>query len=202
METDVRNKYQTDLNKSVESNYVDSERECEVFYRRSIYISTNDIVRDRPYIELPKLASKNLPFQINDDTIELPNELKLIAEQIEEAKDILQYSFDWDEEGAIAADSETFGKATSFVKNYALYLYRTYSVVLTPPYIELLRDGSVSVHWENTKSQFLIIFKKGNNKLAYYYAEQKDKKIPFKSAIEIGKTEDKFLALWMKTYLT
>jgi hypothetical protein len=89
METDVRNKYQTDLNKSVESNYVDSERECEVFYRPSIYISTNDIVRDRPYIELPKLASKNLPFQLNDDTIELPNELKLIAEQIEEAKDIL-----------------------------------------------------------------------------------------------------------------
>lgn len=164
--------------------------------------STRESVRERPYLVGSKAESKKISVEINNDSISLPIELKTIADQIEEAKELLQFNFDWDEEGAIATNAETFGQAAHFLIKYALYLQQTNSTILTTPYIDILKDGSISIHWDNPKSQFLIIFKKESVDLAYYYAELKDTKVPFKSAIKIGNPIDKHLAIWMNEHLT
>lgn len=195
METLEIKRYQKDLYRPVQSNYLEEKSKRAVFQGPSNYISFIGGVRSRPFIKVQKPHYKNIHVQINDDSIKLPKELESIVNQIEEAKEILDYNFNWDEQAAMPTNVKTFEQAAAFIKNYALYLYQTYSVILTTPYIDILKDGSVSVHWENLKSQFLIVFKEENVDLAYYYAELKDKKVPFKSAVEIGGPIDKFLAI-------
>lgn len=195
------NKYHPNYAPASESIYVDSEKLDKSFFNQISYTQSRQSLKEKSYIAPSSIVSKNIVIEINNETTVIPIELKHIATQIEEAKEILQYTFDWDDEGALATDDVTFGNAASFVKDYALYLYQMHSVVLAPPYIDILKDGSVSVHWERPNAQFLIVFKKNNSDLAYYFAKHKENKVPFKSAIELGKPVDEFLALWMKKNL-
>lgn len=145
----------------------------------------------------------DLTVHVNDKIFQLPSRLKHIAQQIEEAKELLNYADDWDDEGAVAMDGPAFEKAACFVIDYATYIFKHFATVLSVPYIDILRDGSASVHWENKENnQFLIVFKKEADDLAYYYAEQSDRKIPFKSAIVPNASVDETLALWMKNHLS
>lgn len=149
-----------------------------------------------------RTSEEPITVKVNNLTFQLPPILKHIAQQIEEAKEILNYTDNWDDEGAIATDFKTFEQAASFVVDYAKYVYAQFKTVLCAPNIDILRDGSVSVHWETEKStQLLIIFKKDNDELAFYYAEQSDRKIPLKSAIVPGDPVDEILALWMNMHL-
>lgn len=141
-------------------------------------------------------------FEINSKSYQVPSRLMHIAEQIEEAQDILKYEFDWDGEGACPTDITTFENAISFIINYSVSIYDKTGTVLKTPYMDILRDGSVSVHWESENAQLLTIFKKGKSELAYYFAELKENKVPLKSAIEPGKPVDEFLALWMQMNLS
>lgn len=131
----------------------------------------------------------------------VPYVLKDIVKQIEEAKEILDYSYNWDDDGALPTNNKTFEQAINFVLGYVLYIFENHKSILQTPYIDILRDGSISVHWETQKGKLLIIFKRETTNFAYYYAERLENKIPFKSAIKIGGEIDEFLALWMEKNL-
>ena len=164
-------------------------------YNEHLVRLKNDETYKNDYI-IWKKNKENKIFQ-------LPSRLKHIAQQIEEAKELLNYADDWDDEGAVAMDGPAFEKAAGFVIDYATYIFKHFATVLSVPYIDILRDGSASVHWENKENnQFLIVFKKEADDLAYYYAEQSDRKIPFKSAIVPNAPVDETLALWMKNHLS
>lgn len=201
MEAVLKSKYRSNPYPSSGSVYEASERLDKSFFNQFSYTTPVKVIKERSYIEPSKIAPKKVSLLINEKSVEIPIDLKHIADQIEEAKEVLDYEFDWDDNGAIPTDADTFGKAAFFVKDYALYLFQMHSVVLTSPYIDILKDGAVSVHWETPNAQFLIVFKRDNDNLAYYFAKHKDNKIPFKSAIELGKPVDEFLALWMKKNL-
>ena len=152
--------------------------------------------------KIVRTSEEPITVKVNDLTFQLPPILKHIAQQIEEAKEILNYTDNWDDEGAEATDSSTYEQATRFIVDYAEYVYTRFNTILCAPYIDILRDGSVSVHWETGKNtQLLIIFKKVNDELSFYYAEQSDRKIPLKSAIVPGDPVDETLALWMNIHL-
>lgn len=170
----------------------------------------------RPFIEEREL--KNTYFDYNDkwvslientenekqltvagNSFTLPIALKSISEQIMESEEILDY--DWEEADGEQTDKTTYLKAINFLVEYSTYIYETYGIVLATPYIDIMSDGGVSINWFTPKSEFLIIFKKGDNQNAYYFGIRKDNKIPFKSGIEIGKPIDESLASWMKKNL-
>lgn len=154
------------------------------------------------------VEQEEIRFEVNKKKYVLPNALKAIGNQVEEAKEILDYPFDWDEEGALPTDKETFAAAASFTIEYALWIYENYQEIVASPYIDIMKNGAVSVHWETDEAQLLIIFnraeefKPGEKKLAYFYAERKENKIPFKSAIQPHAPVDEFIGLWMKRNLT
>lgn len=148
------------------------------------------------------MKSLNCTVEVNGNKYDIPVRLKHIAQQIEDAKVILEYKDDWDDEGAMATDINTFEKAVNFVVQYSVFVFNNYTTILKEPYIDILRDGSISVHWDAAKNtQLLIVFKKDKDELAYFYAEQGDRKIPFKSAIVPGDPVNETLAIWMRSYL-
>jgi len=179
------------------------------------YILRNEIIeftpQDKCFIRVVKPVKETsdviqeesvYSFEVNGLKYDVPLCLKYIAKQIEEAKVILDYEDDWDDEGAVATDVNTFTKAIDFVVQYSVFIYNSYKAILKEPYIDILRDGTISVHWEASKNnQMLIIFKKDEGEIAHYYAQQGDRKIPLKSAIIPGEQVDETLALWMMKYL-
>ncbi len=56
-----------------------------------------------------------MKIKMNTKSYQLPYQLMHIAQQIEEAQDILRYEFDWDDEGAFPADIMTFENAKIMV---------------------------------------------------------------------------------------
>lgn len=127
----------------------------------------------------------------------LPKQLKDVAIAIEEAKYILNFKEDWDDFGANATDLHTFMKAVDFVITYATDLLKYGQ--MAKPFIDIMRDGSISVFWENSKATLLIIFKKGSLAPSYMYGEEKKSNgnIPFKYAIENSVEIDEIVSKWL-----
>lgn len=124
-----------------------------------------------------------------------------ISEAISEAKELLKFKDDWDEEGALATDKATLSKTLSILRNHARHLLAEHGKTLPAPYIDIMRDGSISMYWETNVAKLFIIIKKGDIPNSFYYGERKDNHIPLKSAIAITDGIDDSLALWMKKNL-
>lgn len=141
-------------------------------------------------------------IQVASKTYALFNELSAIAEQINDASELLTYQTDWDEEGSLATNEIVFNNAINFLVSYSNFIYQNYSnSILSAPYIDITREGGISILWETSKAKFFIIFKATDSKTAFFFGEKTDAKIPFKSAIEIDGPVEESIASWMKTNL-
>lgn len=153
-------------------------------------------------------SSSGLHLEIGTNSYVIPEGLKLLVDQIEEAEEILEYPLNWDGDMGQPTDRETFNKAVSVLLDYALWIYDNYSEIIVPPYIDLMKDGSVSLHWETDKAQLFAIVNKAEHfapeeeELIYFYAERIENKIPYKSAIKPDALVDEFIGIWMKENLT
>ena len=109
---------------------------------------------------------------INNLEWQLPVLLKALADQIEDAKEILDCEFDWDDDQGMPTDIETFQNAINFVVDYSVRIFQTQNTILSTPYIDIMKDGAISVHWETEKGQLFIIFDRNEsptrNGLAYF----------------------------------
>jgi hypothetical protein len=125
-----------------------------------------------------------------------------INSAIEEAKVLLTFQEDWDENGALPTDIETFDLASTFLQRFNLILAGGF-FTLEKPFIDITNKGGISLKWENDRAEFYIIFNKLNKDFAYYYGESKndDKPDKIKSGIDLHLTHvDEFLLFWFKKY--
>jgi len=175
------------------------------------YVSMNGVT---PFIisNYPSHLSKYVDYyerligriNIEDENVresKLPRLLEHISDAIQDAKVILSYEDDWDDNGSLSTDTQTWDNAIKFLIDYSTLIYGKYGVVLEKPYIDIALDGGIYIHWDTPRGKFLIMFKKNINELAYFYGESKQDKIPFKSAIKIQSPVQESIGLWMKEYL-
>lgn len=94
---------------------------------------------------------------------------------------------------------------TLFV-DYSVWIFQSQNTILSTPYIDIMKDGAISVHWETEKGQLFIIFDRNESPtrkgLAYFYAVNKLDGIPFKSAIRLEDPVKKHIAEWMEENLS
>ncbi len=137
-------------------------------------------------------------FIVSDTRYSLPFRLKNIADVIIKGKHLLELPDDWDEEQSFSTDLPTFLKAITFLINYSGYILNEYKTVIDAPDLDILHDGSITVNWETPGASFLIIFKKNDNEISYYYGKAKDSLIPLQYGINNrSKKVDEMTALWM-----
>lgn len=159
-------------------------------------------VRSLPYKSHIKPKDSDYAFEVLEKRFIVPVKLRHVASQIKESQEIVDYDDNWDDEGATATDGETYLKAVEFIVQYMTYVYEQFSVVLIAPYVDILRDGSISVHWEaGENAQLLVVFRKGEGQFAQFYAEGGAYKVPLKSSIVIDGPINEILVLWMKSHL-
>lgn len=164
-------------------------------YERAIQVSYNNRLQ-----LLPNESKSNL-FGAIEGRVSFPTELGLIADAIEDSKELLSLQSNWDEENANATNKYALSNAHKFLLKYAVYVFNEYGIVISTPYIDIMRDGAIYISWDLVQASFLVIFKKEESLNSYFYGERRDKKIPFKSAIENDGDIDEILALWMSKYL-
>lgn len=145
--------------------------------------------------------NKTIDFSINDYKISLPRNLKGIADSILDSRCLLELEYDWDEEGADATNLNTYRNAIRFIVNYSTHILNRFDSILEKPYIDITRDGSISVFWNTTKASFFIIFGKDKNEYAYYYGQEKETDIAFKYKININDSIDLITLTWMRQNL-
>lgn len=179
-------------------DYIFRKNELDLYHP---YIWVKDfsfLFENKPF---QKLKEANYKFSINNELFELPYELVHIAENIIESKEILSNEDNWDEEGASATDVEAYMSAVRFVVKYSSNIYNLSSEVLVAPYINNLRDGSVSVLWEaSEKNRLHVVFNKNEDYLLFYC--EYDTQNSFKGKIKANDVVDETLAIWMKNHLT
>ena len=105
---------------------------------------------------------------------EIPFHLFEIRERIQNSKHILNYQFNWDDDGALPVNPLIFDRVTRFLETYADRIYHLYNVMLITPEIVPVNDGSIDLEWTLENSSFLINFKNTNEEIAFYYGEFKD----------------------------
>src|SRR5450755_3365262 len=132
---------------------------------------------------LRRYNTEPIKIYIKDYEFVLPHALKNIVDAISESKYLLELEEDWDDEGANVTTFETYKNAVDFVITSSKFL-NNYNSKLEKPFIDITRDGSISVQWDTPKASFFIIFKKNNKEYAYYYGQEKETQIGFKYRIK------------------
>lgn len=191
------------------SNYSSTESSSRRYERHANVDNTikkEDIskILDAFHEKISKFQNRiNVRYEFNGKTWDAPLELKGIVDHLEQAKEILEYKEGWDDENASPTNEETFKKASDFLMQYSIYIYKYLGKgVLDTPYLSILKDGSISLEWETPKAVFTIIFEKENNPIHYFFAKQKVDHIPIRSGIpNNGFIIEERLAQWMKNYL-
>jgi hypothetical protein len=168
-----------------------------------------DVIESRPekvffaeHISFLRYNKLPIEFSIKGYDIKLSYRLKHIAEAINDSKVLLDLEEDWDDDGANATNFATYKNAIKFLVNYSTHILDEFGLVLKKPFIDITRDGSISIQWDTDTAVFLIIFKKNKNEFAYYYGQEKETNSPFKYRVKINENINNITAEWLKDYLT
>jgi hypothetical protein len=79
-----------------------------------------------------------------------------IVTTIQSARSILDLPDDWDGEGAAAVAPATFERATNFLLDGALQMWKLHGICLDAPDISLVADGSIDLHWRRGERELLV----------------------------------------------
>ncbi|WP_286710217.1 MULTISPECIES: hypothetical protein [Sphingobacterium] len=115
---------------------------------------------------------------------------------IQESSKILNYSFDWDDEGASACNPVLYQQSTELLKAYLLSLIEIYKVFISFPDINLCRDGSVDLEWRS-RNKYILVINFGTEKIEYYGEDFKNNTI-IKGTLSSVIKPNEDLLFWMK----
>lgn len=128
---------------------------------------------------------------------ELPIQLYEIKKSIDDAKYMLDLEEDWDDEGGMPVDKNTFIRAIKFLINYSVWLLRNQSIFLVPPQIHPGPDGSIDILWRTKNYRMLINVLPNPERQFEYYGDDKKDGNSIKGKVPSNGVQE-FLALWLK----
>lgn len=125
---------------------------------------------------------------------ELPEQLSHIQKSIDDSAFIAALSDNWDDEGGIGISIELYNATISFLKRYALCVFKTMGEVIAEPDIVPVKDGTIDLEWHTSKARMLVNMK--SNGIAAYYGDNLNSINSIKGKVATDGVE-LFLASWM-----
>ena len=108
-----------------------------------------------------------------EDNPLIPVELEDIQGAIQEAQTILELQDDWDGEGSLGYAASTLKRASEFVLDNALELWRSQRLHAPAPVIGPGPDGSIDIHWQLATRTLLVNVPADANKPATFYGSDR-----------------------------
>ena len=84
---------------------------------------------------------------------------------------ILAMEDNWDGQGARPCKPLTWARASAFLKQLALDVWKKKQKVIKPPAIALVPDGSIDIHWKTSEFDVLVNIPEGDDESATFSAD-------------------------------
>ena len=123
----------------------------------------------------------------------LMSELSAIQEAIETSKSLLDLRSNWDDDGALAIEQGIYEQAIAFLKDYSMFVFKIYNVVLAAPDINPVKNGTIDLEWHTSSARMLVNIR---GDIAAYYGDNLDDLNSIKGRVSTHGVEG-FLANWM-----
>ena len=135
---------------------------------------------------LIKQKTDNLIVSLSDNgsVFELPYVFTELVNQINNSKYILDLKDNWDDEGSIGYQANTFIKAISLLIKYTLWVWCDFRKKIETPQIFPSHNGSIDLFWNKDKYDLLINIPADSNIVKFYGDDKKDTKIKGEFPIE------------------
>lgn len=140
---------------------------------------------------------KFIRFEVLENSYKIPRELSSIKDAIIESLYILSLSDDWDDNDALSTDSITYLRTIDLLIDYSVNVYNQLNHIISPPEINLVRDGSIDLEWRNKQCILLINLKKSSNYEVHFYSEDYKNSTILKGIFD-KKNTNPDLIHWMK----
>ena len=173
------------------SYFNDSKKSSKRFNGGIPYLEVFDLNNDVYWID------KYISFDIHNKTFKINRELSSIKEVIIDSQYILKLTDDWDDNDSLATNIKTYLRAIDFLLDYSTYIFNQFNHIISPPEINIVRDGSIDLEWRNDKCILLINFKKVTAFDVHFYTEDFLNTTIFKGILN-RKDLNIDLAHWMK----
>ncbi len=108
-----------------------------------------------------------------EDYALIPFELGDIQGAIQEAQTILELKDDWDGEGSLGYAASTLKRASDFVLDNALELWRSQRLHIPAPVIGPGPAGSIDIHWQLATRTLLVNVPVDVDKPATFYGSDR-----------------------------
>jgi hypothetical protein len=137
-------------------------------------------------------ADKTFPY--GEGAKEMPEALAHIQKSIDNSVFITSLSADWDDAGSLSVSSDLYQSAVTFLKKYALFVYKILEEIIPEPDIAPVKDGTIDLEWHTPKARMLINIK--GDGTASYYGDNLSNLNSIKGRVATEEVEF-FLASWM-----
>jgi len=104
----------------------------------------------------------------------VPAIIKELDEAIQRSKVILELQDDWDEEGSPSYSESTWNRATEFLFQNTLRIWRSHRLSLEIPKILQGPNGSIDLLWRTAKRDLLINVPANPEELGSFYGDDKE----------------------------
>lgn len=116
---------------------------------------------------------------------------------INASRKILELEDDWDNEGSVGYDRETWERATTFLRSLTRLAFDLFGMPLTFPAISPADDGSIDLYWDQGDCGLLVNFPADPNADATYFGRDEN---GFTTGGSVPVTaRPNFLAAWLTT---
>lgn len=141
--------------------------------------------------------SEKILLNVGEKIFILDRHLVSIKEVILSSENLLKLEDDWDDEGAIATNTLTYGRAIELLINYSRNLLSTYNSIIAVPEINITKDGSIDLEWRTENHILLMNIQNTEDFIVHYYGEDYKSKTIIKGFIE-SHAINSDLAFWMQ----
>ena len=103
-----------------------------------------------------------------------PQGLQDIDKIISSSRRLLDFKDNWDGEGAVRVQEQTWRRAVDFLRQNLTLLWEKHQIRAEPPSIVPVNDGSIDIHWKVEGRELLINIPPIPRKRATYYGDNKE----------------------------
>ena len=121
-----------------------------------------------------------------------------IERAIADSRSMMQLPDNWDDEGALQIQEQTWSSAVNLLRKAARSLYETSRQSLPAPRINPCADGSIDLYWKTDAFTLLISVKKDEGVTPDFYGERTANQQDVRGPLDLNEPDFEFLSWLVK----